>query len=219
MEKLQKEVTPLPINSLEEFITSPPASQSKGITINRKLTADDYIQTADGRWWLKKPLEIEPISLSFDDEDVTYLAVYLDIKQLTNGIRTAEIEQGVARMWAKDADVTHWMEFEKVCRRALEIQKSRQPHVEVRVGKFSVQAIKEAHDIVDIIGRYTKLRKAGKEYIGKCPFHEERQPSLEVNQDKQLFYCFSCQRKGDLINFIMQIENLDTKQACLFLGT
>jgi DNA primase len=63
------------------------------------------------------------------------------------------------------------------------------------------------------------LRKAGKEYVGGCPFHEDHRPSLCVNQEKQLFHCFSCHRKGDLINFIMQIENLDTKQACLFLGT
>ena len=73
-------------------------------------------------------------------------------------------------------------------------------------------------DIVEAISHYTKLRKAGKEYIGKCPFHQENHPSLQVSQQKQVFYCFSCQRKGDVVNFIMQIENLDTKQACLFLS-
>lgn len=219
MEKLQKEVTPRPINSLGEFITRPPASQSKGITINGKLTACDYTQTADGCWMLKKPLKTEPISLSFDDEDVAILATNLTLDQVKNGIKKAEIEQGAARMWAKDADVAYWREFGKICRRTLEVQRSRQPQVEVRGGKLSVRAVKETHNIVDIINRYTNLRKAGKEYMGKCPFHDDRQPSLEVNEEKQLFYCFSCQRKGDLINFIMQIENLDTKQACLFLST
>lgn len=159
------------------------------------------------------------LSINFDAEDAAYLASNLPSEQLRRERHTAEIEQGVARMWAKDDDLIYWREFGKACLRALEIQRARDPQAKVRRGEVSVQAIKERHDIVDVVGRYTNLRKAGKEYIGKCPFHDDRQPSLEVNQDKQLFYCFSCQRKGDLINFIMEIEELDTKRACLFLTT
>lgn len=218
MQKLQREVTPPPINSCEGFITTPLASQSKRVTITRKLTAEDYIQTPDGHWQLKKPVEIRVVCLNFRPEDVAILAQKFTPVSMKNEIHAAGIHEGVAMFWAEDDDVIYWHEYGKTCRRALEVQRSRQPKVEVREGELSIGAIKEAHNIIDIISRYTNLRKAGKEYMGKCPFHEDRQPSLEVNEAKQLFYCFSCQRGGDLINFIMQIENLDTKGACRFLA-
>ena len=154
----------------------------------------------------------------FDASDVGYIATHLTPEQLRKEIHHADIQQGIARCFGEDDDISYWQAFGKACELALDIQKANQPKVEVREGQFSVKAVKEAHDIVDVINRYTKLRKAGKEYIGKCPFHHENHPSLQVNQQKQVFYCFSCQHKGDVINFIMQIENLDTKQACLFLS-
>ena len=190
LKKYTKEIHHHPINSLEEFITPPLASQSVSMT--------------------------KELNINLDAEDVAYLASNLPSEQLRKGIHTAEIEQGIARLWAKDDDVIYWQAFKKACQLALDSQRARRPKVE---GRFSVRAVKESHDIVDVVSRYTNLRKAGKEYMGKCPFHDDRQPSLEVNQDKQLFYCFSCQRKGDVVNFIMQIEDLDTKQACLLLGT
>lgn len=157
-------------------------------------------------------------SVGFDEEDAEYLSSNLTRDQLRKEIHNAEVRRGVSMCWAEDAEVIYWREFGKVCREALEVQRSRQPKVEARFGELSVRAVREAHNIVDIVGQYTELRKAGTEYTGKCPFHDERQPSFEVNKDKQLFYCFSCQRKGDLVNFIMQIEGLDTKEACLFLN-
>ena len=154
----------------------------------------------------------------FDAGAVGYLAIRLPPEQIRKEIHSADVQQGVARCFGEDDDRIFWEQFGKACKLALDIQKASQPRAEVREGQFSVRAIKEAHDIVDVIGRYTKLRKAGKEYIGRCPFHRDNHPSLQVNQEKQVFYCFSCQRKGDLINFIMQIEDLDTKRACLFLS-
>ena len=155
----------------------------------------------------------------FGTTDIDYLASHLTTEQLRREIHNADIQEGVARTYAVDGDVTHWHEFGQACQLAMNAQNPKQSKARVRKGRFSVKAVKEGHDIVNVISRYTDLRKAGKEYIGKCPFHEDNRPSLQVNQDKQLFYCFSCQRKGDLINFIMQIEGLDTKQACLLLGT
>jgi len=82
-----------------------------------------------------------------------------------------------------------------------------------------IERTKQRHDIVDVVGAYVNLRKArSSEYIGKCPFHEDRHPSLNVSSDKQKFHCFGCQSKGDVIDFIIQVENLDTKEACLFLN-
>lgn len=155
----------------------------------------------------------------FDKTDVDYLASHLTTEQLREETHNADIQEGVARTFAQDDDVTYWYEFVQACQLAMNAQRSKQSKAEPRKGRFSVKAVKEAHDIINIISRYTNLNKAGKEYIGKCPFHEDNRPSLQVSSKKQLFYCFSCQRKGDLINFIMQIENLSTKRACLFLMT
>ena len=154
----------------------------------------------------------------FDDQDIDYLATSLTSEQLRHEIRRADVKAGVARMWAEDEDVFYWEQFEKACRAALAVKRARQPKREVESGKVSVAATKERNDIVEVIGRYTELRKAGqREYMGQCPFHEDRQPSLEVNPEKGLFYCFSCHRKGDVINFVMEAENLSTKDACAFL--
>ncbi len=161
--------------------------------------------------------EVASKVMSFDLDDANYLAGHLSAQQLRKEIHNTDIQQSVARCFGEDTEAFYWEDFGKACELALGIQKASQPKVEAREGRFSVKATKEAHDIVDVINRYTKLRKAGKEYIGKCPFHQDNHPSLQVSQQKQVFYCFSCHRKGDVINFIMQIEDLDTKRACLLL--
>ena len=151
----------------------------------------------------------------FDGKDIGYLAGALSREQLLHEIHAAEVREGVARMWAEDADVVYWREFGKVCQRAL--QEHKKGRSEPVTGRFSVKAMKEAHNIIDVISRYSNLRKTGKEYTGSCPFHEDKQPSLRVNEEKQLFYCFSCGRKGDVIDFIRQVENTDTKGAMALL--
>jgi DNA primase len=81
-----------------------------------------------------------------------------------------------------------------------------------------VEIIKEKINFVDLVGNYTKLKKAGNSYIGLCPFHEEKTPSFSINPDKKLFHCFGCGKGGDIINFIMEIENLSFKEAIEFLS-
>lgn len=152
----------------------------------------------------------------FDEEDRDYLARHLSREQLLREIHAAEVWEGVARMWAEDAGVIYWREFGSICQRALQEHKKSQP--KPAKGKSSVKAMKEAHNIIDVISRYSGLRKTGKGYTGSCPFHEDRQPSLRVSQEKQVFYCFSCGRKGDVIDFLGEIEGLDVKGACRFLA-
>ena len=72
-------------------------------------------------------------------------------------------------------------------------------------------------NIAELISGYFPLKRAGRNFKALCPFHHENHPSLQVSQQKQVFYCFSCQHKGDVVNFIMEIENLNTKKACLLL--
>jgi DNA primase len=68
-------------------------------------------------------------------------------------------------------------------------------------------------DIVEWIGTRIQLRKAGNNHIALCPFHQEKTPSFSVNQAKQLFYCFGCGAKGNVISFLMQYDRLEFLDA------
>ncbi len=81
-----------------------------------------------------------------------------------------------------------------------------------------VEQIKDNCDIVDIVGRYVQLKRAGSNYKGLCPFHGEKTPSFVVSPDKQIFNCFGCGKKGDVINFIQEAENIDFREALEKLG-
>ena len=81
-----------------------------------------------------------------------------------------------------------------------------------------VEAIKDRSDIVDLIGTYVSLKRAGSNYNGLCPFHSEKTPSFPVFPDNQSFFCFGCEAGGDAFTFIMRTENLDYKGAIEFLA-
>ena len=66
--------------------------------------------------------------------------------------------------------------------------------------------IRDRSDIVAVIGQHVKLRKAGQNHKGLCPFHNEKTPSFNVNSDKGFFYCFGCHKKGDVFTFVMELE-------------
>ena len=73
-------------------------------------------------------------------------------------------------------------------------------------------------DIVELVGRYVKLKRSGANYFGLCPFHNEKTPSFSVAPDKQLFYCFGCGAGGGPVNFIMRAEGLPYPDAVRFLA-
>jgi len=76
----------------------------------------------------------------------------------------------------------------------------------------------DAVDIVEVISGYTQLRGSGNEQRGPCPLHGSANiRSLKVDGSRQLFYCFGCQKGGNAINFIMEIEGLAFKEAIAFL--
>lgn len=66
--------------------------------------------------------------------------------------------------------------------------------------------IRDRSDIVAVVGQHVKLRKAGQNHKGLCPFHSEKTPSFNVNGDKGFFYCFGCHKKGDVFTFVMELE-------------
>jgi DNA primase len=73
--------------------------------------------------------------------------------------------------------------------------------------------VKRAHDILQIIGEHVVLRKAGREYVGLCPFHSERSGSFYVNSDKQLYHCHGCHASGDLFKFVQEIHGVGFFEA------
>jgi len=75
------------------------------------------------------------------------------------------------------------------------------------------EKIKSGLNIVDFIGKYVELKKRGTEYIGLCPFHNEKTPSFSVNEDKQVFYCYGCHQGGDLISFYSYINKITESEA------
>ena len=81
-----------------------------------------------------------------------------------------------------------------------------------------IQEVVARNDITEVIGQYVQLRHRGRTYTGLCPFHNEKTPSFTVYPDTQSFYCFGCGAGGDVITFIMKIENLDYVEAVKFLA-
>lgn len=81
-----------------------------------------------------------------------------------------------------------------------------------------IEEVRASNDIVSVISDYVKLERKGKDYFGLCPFHKEKTPSFSVVPAKQIYYCFGCGKGGNVINFIMQVENLDYPQAIRFLA-
>ena len=80
---------------------------------------------------------------------------------------------------------------------------------DVDIGRDSVARVREAADILDIVGDHVRLKKRGRGWEGLCPFHEEKTPSFSVDPDKGLYYCFGCHQGGDVFKFVMQLEHLN----------
>lgn len=81
-----------------------------------------------------------------------------------------------------------------------------------------IQKVNDSSDLVDIVSKYLSLKRTGGNYVGLCPFHNEKTPSFTVSKTKQLFHCFGCGEGGDAISFIMKMENLSFIDAVKFLA-
>lgn len=84
---------------------------------------------------------------------------------------------------------------------------------------LTVQRIKDAADIVDVVGDFVYLEKKGREYQGLCPFHDDKHfGSFSVSPQKQMYMCFACGAGGDALSFLMRIKNINYQEALLWLA-
>jgi len=83
----------------------------------------------------------------------------------------------------------------------------------VAISEEDVARVRAATDIVALIGEHSALKRQGTRWVGLCPFHQEKTPSFSVNAEMGLYYCFGCQRSGDAITFVRDVEHLDFVDA------
>lgn len=81
-----------------------------------------------------------------------------------------------------------------------------------------IEEIKSANNIVDVISNYVNLKRKGDTYFGLCPFHKEKTGSFAVSRDKQIYHCFGCGEGGNVIRFVMKVENIGFKEAIEMLA-
>src|ERR687889_89905 len=86
------------------------------------------------------------------------------------------------------------------------------------ISQSTIQQITSRIDIVEIVGEYVKLKKRGANYLGNCPFHNEKTPSFTVSPSKEIFKCFGCGKSGNAIGFVMEHEKLTYAEALRWLA-
>ncbi len=80
------------------------------------------------------------------------------------------------------------------------------------------EQVRQAVDIVDLVGSYVQLRRQGRNFVGLCPWHDDSRPSLQVNPDRQSFKCWVCDLGGDVFSFVMKAEGLEFREALELLA-
>ena len=88
----------------------------------------------------------------------------------------------------------------------------------MRIPDDTIERIKQAADIVEVVGDFVSLKKRGSNYTACCPFHNEKSPSFNVNPARQIYKCFGCGKAGDSVKFVMDIENIGYGEALRFLA-
>lgn len=147
----------------------------------------------------------------FDDLDTFYLANTFTVKGLQHQI-AASLRAYPWLDWYDD--------LISCCYEALRWKRASQPKSKPRPGAkhLTIGEIKAKYNLADYAMKYTALKKSGNKLAGLCPFHQEKTPSFFVYPDQQRYYCFSCQRHGDIIAFVRELNGLTVKEALIELS-
>jgi len=81
-----------------------------------------------------------------------------------------------------------------------------------------IEELRDAADIVDVVNEYVRLKRSGSRFKGLCPFHDENTPSFSVDPEKNLYYCFGCQRGGDVFKFVQEMEGVGFLESARMLA-
>ena len=87
-----------------------------------------------------------------------------------------------------------------------------------RIPEETIEKIIQNSDIIDVVSEFVPLKKSGRNYMGVCPFHSDKGPSLSISREKQLYHCFGCGASGNSVGFIMKLRNLEFIDAIKFLA-
>ena len=98
------------------------------------------------------------------------------------------------------------------------LRTTRESPVSSGVSTDAKELVRQAIDIVDLVGKYLPLRREGRLYKALCPWHDDSRPSLTVNQERQVFRCWVCNIGGDIFSFVMKMENLEFREALELLA-
>lgn len=88
----------------------------------------------------------------------------------------------------------------------------------MRIPEETIAQIKDQTDITELVASYIKLERRGRNYVGLCPFHDEKTPSFSVSPEKQIAHCFGCKKGGNVFQFLMEIESMSFSEAASKLG-
>ena len=86
------------------------------------------------------------------------------------------------------------------------------------ISPATIQQIVSRIDVLDVIGSYVRLKKRGANYLGLCPFHNEKTPSFTVSPAKEIFKCFGCGKSGNTVSFLMEHDKLSYVEALRWLA-
>ncbi len=89
----------------------------------------------------------------------------------------------------------------------------------MRISEEIIDQVRSSNDIVDVVSSYVKLRKRGKNFLGLCPFHQEKTPSFTVSAEKQMYHCFGCHKGGNVFTFVMEHEKVAFAEAVRILAS
>src|ERR1700730_5997253 len=87
------------------------------------------------------------------------------------------------------------------------------------ISDTQIEEVRSRADVVEVIGAHVRLRRAGRNFVGLCPFHNEKPPSFTVNPERGFFHCFGCGAGGTIFDFMIKVEGLTFPEALQSLAT